>query len=292
MESVVDCGVRCNELLGSLDLATCSLRTSQLCLDGELSVYSATLPRSGMTRSGKLYRRPTWVRPTSESASGSWPTPQAHDSHKGDASRVGRFGTLHGARNLNDEVMLWPSPMPSDVTGGRTTKGKDRPGEGGLSQAVKLWPTMTASQQNVNSQQTETRERPNGICLADAARLWPTPDVRGFTNDGALHALALMTGEQEASDMAYRAGKTKKARAWPTASSRDWKDTPGMARTGDDGRNRTDQLARRVYSEGNSQSGSGQLNPAWVCRLMGFPQDYLDLGDQGGKTASPASPTE
>lgn len=40
---------------------------------------------------------------------------------------------------------------------------------------------------------------------------------------------------------------------WPTASSRDWKDTPGMSRTGTnpDGseRDRTDQLPRAVYAQ-------------------------------------------
>jgi DNA (cytosine-5)-methyltransferase 1 len=35
-----------------------------------------------------------------------WPTPQAHDAAKGEAKRVGRYGTKHGARNLNDEVAL------------------------------------------------------------------------------------------------------------------------------------------------------------------------------------------
>ncbi len=38
---------------------------------------------------------------------------------------------------------LWPTPMPADVDGGRTTKGKGRQDEGGLRQAVKLWPTPT-----------------------------------------------------------------------------------------------------------------------------------------------------
>src|SRR5690606_645422 len=32
-----------------------------------------------------------------------WPTPQHHDAHQGQAKRVGRFGTKHGGRNLNDE---------------------------------------------------------------------------------------------------------------------------------------------------------------------------------------------
>jgi hypothetical protein len=37
---------------------------------------------------------------------------------------------------LTQLVKLWPSPMPSDVMGGRTTKGKDRQDEAGLRVAV------------------------------------------------------------------------------------------------------------------------------------------------------------
>ena len=39
-----------------------------------------------------------------------WPTPQAHDTAPGKASRVGRFGTKHGGRDLNDWAAMWPTP--------------------------------------------------------------------------------------------------------------------------------------------------------------------------------------
>ncbi len=32
-------------------------------------------------------------------------TPQAHDATTGQAKRVGRYGTKHAARNLNDEIV-------------------------------------------------------------------------------------------------------------------------------------------------------------------------------------------
>ena len=104
---------------------------------------------------------------------------------------------------------------------------------------------------------------------------------------------------------------------WPTASARDWKDTPGMSQTGTnpDGstRNRTDQLARAVYADGgkttpqkfptpnardwkgkpgpnaNQRESSlppvvgedvktvGKLNPDWVEWLMGWPIGWTDL---------------
>jgi hypothetical protein len=43
-----------------------------------------------------------------------WATPQAHDVHIGDVSRVGRFGKTAGGRNLTDEVELWSTPTARD----------------------------------------------------------------------------------------------------------------------------------------------------------------------------------
>jgi len=65
------------ELLANYDPATSSWRTSQLCLDGELSEFSETWPRSGMMRSGTAYQLPPLVRLTDETGSGLWPTPTA-----------------------------------------------------------------------------------------------------------------------------------------------------------------------------------------------------------------------
>ena len=98
---------------------------------------------------------------------------------------------------------------------------------------------------------------------------------------------------------------------WPTSSSRDWKDTPGMSKEGvnPDGsrRERTDQLARAVYdkmwptpdasdrrSMKSKQQGlsnkvlkkeginrqTGSLNPDWVEWLMGFPVNYTEIKEQ------------
>lgn len=56
----------------------------------------------------------------------------------------------------------------------------------------------------------------------------------------------------------------KEYSCWPTASARDWKDTPGMAQsaTNKDGshRNRTDQLARAVYSHGQADRANPSTN--------------------------------
>lgn len=79
---------------------------------------------------------------------------------------------------------------------------------------------------------------------------------------------------------------------WPTASSRDWKDTPGMSETGTnpDGtiRKRLDQLPRVVALTGSNLSGgpagmeksdvSLRLNPAFSLWLMGYPLSWAMIG--------------
>jgi hypothetical protein len=65
---------------------------------------------------------------------------------------------------------------------------------------------------------------------------------------------------------------------WATPSARDWKDTPGMARTAinADGtlRNREDQLARQVYAAENATGG--RMNPDWIEWLMGWPISWTE----------------
>ncbi len=94
---------------------------------------------------------------------------------------------------------------------------------------------------------------------------WPTPTKEGFDAQG----------DRGTQDTLHSAVKM-----WPTAGARDWKDTPGMAKTGTnpDGseRQRDDQLARRVYGETNQ---TGSLNPAWVEWLMGYPTGHTDSKD-------------
>ena len=82
-----------------------------------------------------------------------WNTPNTMDSlsaksqdaldHEYRTARPGRSNP----NNLRDQIAvdegqrIWPTPMASDAIGNRTSKGADRPDEGGLLQAAKMWPT-------------------------------------------------------------------------------------------------------------------------------------------------------
>jgi len=86
----------------------------------------------------------------------------------------------------------------------------------------------------------------------------------------------------------------------PTPTTRDYKDTPGMSRTAKDGRQRDDQLPRRIYGDESVTSatasrGGMRLTPEFLSWLMGFPHDWLKPlaaapGMQSSRKSSNPSP--
>ncbi|KKL05680.1 hypothetical protein LCGC14_2603620, partial [marine sediment metagenome] len=171
-----------------------------------------------------------------------WPTPQAHDTQKGDANRVGRFGTSHGGRDLTDWVQMWPTPMPSDVEGGRTTKGKSRQNETGLRKAVQRWPTPTATERENDTTATPSEKslrryqdgeikrvrKTRSPTLTTAVKMLPTPTARDYRSPGTPERLAR--------------AKQESSRGQPL-----------------------------------TETVGGQLNPTWVEWLMGFPLGWTAL---------------
>jgi len=92
---------------------------------------------------------------TDDTGSSLFATPQAHDCQPGHAERVGRFGTEHGWRNLNDEVMtpkLWPTAHANCSTGAGS-QGRD--GGLNLQTAARLWPTPTVQDGENNAGQSQ-----------------------------------------------------------------------------------------------------------------------------------------
>ena len=109
---------------------------------------------------------------------------------------------------------------------------------------------------------------------------WPTPRASG-QNDSARKLNK--SGKRHAGD-----DLTTAVKDWPTASARDWKDTPGMSKTRPDrnGLGRIDQLARAVYhndsppdraNRNSTGKNPGRLSPNWTEQLMGVPVGWTQL---------------
>ncbi len=179
-----------------------------------------------------------------------WPTPQAHDSHGGDPARVGRFGTKHGGRNLCDEVLLWPTPRANDAEKRGDIAADPR---NGLPGAVKLWPTITASEGAKGGPHRIFGSGSPG--LSAAVHMWPTPRAGKLTGEDAETWLKRKEAGKVSTPPLDLAVKM-----WPTPAAQD-----------------------SIGSTGGSQHSSlrteikGQLNADWVECLMGFPIGWTDV---------------
>jgi hypothetical protein len=140
-----------------------------------------------------------------------------------------------------------------------------------LEQSLEIWPRWGSMRNGVSYQQQtlvrRTSEKESG--------LWPTPDTRGFVNEGSIAMLAKKAGSHaEYVAMGYRAAAKKKEKYWPTPSASDNRDrgnlsTPAIQRRLSKGKQ---LMLSMVVSE-----VSGQLNPTWVEKLMGWPDDWTSL---------------
>ena len=81
-----DCGQSSEELLATFDPDSLSWKTSRRSQSEVSCVFSATLPRSGTMRSGRLFRRPPLVQSTSARGSLLWPTLKAKEDGRSPAA--------------------------------------------------------------------------------------------------------------------------------------------------------------------------------------------------------------
>ena len=104
-----------------------------------------------------------------------WPTPAARDCKGANSmEHLQREGKRNHADQLANAVKLWPTVTASDYR----ARGPNSHQQG-LPEAVRMWPTPT-SRSGTGSSQTETRQ--GGMDLQTAAALWPTPTVTGNYN--------------------------------------------------------------------------------------------------------------
>ena len=298
-------GPRLRAPFATYDPASSCWKTLQVSFLAESETYSATFPRSGTMRSGKLYRRRKRVLGTVGIASGLWATPAAADaqgSHGGGQGRSLRTDVhtmKHSGAVPSGVEERWPTPTVTDARDmPARTKVADDLGETpsakhalSLMVAVKVWPGTSA-----------------------ALHEFPTPDTRGFTGRGSLRKLAKAVDSQlEFDGMASRAGVRNREAAFPTPTAgmhkqdvrdggeyaertraqghqlmlpsvvkllptplaRDHKDSGSQAKLA--GLAQNDTLPRVVATE-HMATGSqviGTLNPKWVEWLMGFPIGWL-----------------
>lgn len=223
-------------------------------------------------------------------------------------------------------------PTPKTPTGGANSKRKERKAGGAdLQETVHLtsWGTPRAT----NNCGIPTEKTGKGSRVEDQALIsgWSKTPLAGDAEGGVMEIRPGTTGKYKLRDYALIAGwptanvsdmkgenmknnhdlKKGYLRAvcfmagYPTPSSRDYKDTPGMAvkAINPDGsiRNRADQLPRLVYqvflhgitsdscSAATTKYGGYRLNPYFSAWLMGFPKEWTKAGIAAHLTLKAAS---
>jgi hypothetical protein len=121
-ERAVDYGQSAPVCLGTFDLNTPSLKTSQTCLTDTgaigLSEYSGTFPRSGMMRSGTVYQLPNLARTITEIGSGLLPTPAASTGGTTGNWQPIRPSGHRAQLSLQQYVRMWPTPTAHNAKEG------------------------------------------------------------------------------------------------------------------------------------------------------------------------------
>ena len=172
-----------------------------------------------------------------------WPTPNASDSNARGTSQGNRKSPNPPIAAL-DEQSNWPTPWTTDTQAGRGCvqigNGLYRP-----------------------SRALEEGKLVGGANLADAVTEgWPTPRTQDSKHGECTEYELNRDKGKDLLHVRVERESKEDQKMWPTASARDWKDSPGMSKTGvnPDGSTRTreDQLARAVYALG--QQGQDNSN--------------------------------
>ena len=207
--------------------------------------FSETWPKSGMTVNGTAYALESLTElsvqahRTEGSGSGLLPTPNTMDTLPSRSFDAMKRQATNGARKNRKYPGNLRERIDPEMC--RAYEEASEEANQGAQETVQMWPTPDASQR--------------GPRKADLVVNRSTVERRG---SGQKRGMDLQTA----------------AKMLPTPTKSDYKGSgPTVIRK--DGKDRTND--RLDYATEQVNPGSGQLNPAWVCWLMGLPLDYLDL---------------
>ena len=300
------CGPQPSRPYALYDPASHSWKTCQgfLALDISEPSYE-TFTKAGTMHDGACSALTIAAPRTEGNDSGYWPTPHGFSQDGKDHGPSGN--ELGNAVNRS----MWPTPTAHDDNkspeahlamkkrmGERDGSFANRTAITNLQVMVK-WRTPSASEADHGG--PNARDSKGGAHLSSQV-MWKTPTAEDSQN---MEFARNNRGEPKLS---------AQVKVYPTPSTRDWKDTPGMAQEAFDKsgkfRNRIDQLARTVYA--NARGGKktlptpsasmvtmqdmeqaryagnadrpkyadcpgGALNPDWVEWLMGVPIEFTAL---------------
>ena len=158
-------------------------------------------------------------------------------------------------RTDESESSLWPTPKAVMVE-----------------EEYEGWRSRMAGYSDPKS---NTKTKPDN--LAVAVKMWPTPDAspRGprameLVGQTGRSVERRKSGQQRGIDLQTA------AKMWPTPRASEWKDTGPVGSKSHAHMDKRDYLCAKVK---DVNQPTGQLNPAWVEWLMGFPSGFTDLED-------------
>jgi hypothetical protein len=213
---------------------------------------------------GKIYQTPTWVRRTGEKGSGLWPT---QDTYQGGTRSNQQYEKASHMIRPQDQVKHenWPTPMQSDTfTANMKSTQQNQGSLHSVTLAQKVnWPTPTTPRPHDN-ENTVGKYYPsqNQKDLIFAVNQYPTPS-------------ASMMKMQDMEQAKYAGNDPKRPKykdAYPTPTSRDWKDGTSI------GNAPANHLLGRAVEPTKT---NGSLDPEFVEYLMGYPKGWTDLKDLG-----------
>ncbi len=250
------------ESFAKWDPASSCWRTFQgSLLTGMAEPWSESWPISGMTVSGTSYRLRPLVPRTSVGGGGVWPTPVQYDATPGGPNNHYK-GLGNKAKTGNWHI---PSPTVSDMFTGNLASSQQKPGSMHsvtLPQWAARFPTPTNSMMTMADleQARFASDDPRRPEYQEAVMMWPTPRA-GKTSDETEESWLARQADGKVSTppltLAVKMWGTPKA----TPSGPDYARQQREGSGGDD-------LATQV---------GGQLNPDWVCWLMGLPIGWVSL---------------